>query len=44
MDDSGDSNYTAKVADFGLSRQADNDFYRMSAQSKVPIRWTGTVC
>jgi len=36
-----DSAYTAKVADFGLSRRTDNDYYRSSVGGALPLRWTG---
>jgi len=29
-----------KVADFGLSRQMDNDYYRASSSGAIPLRWT----
>ena len=35
-----DSAYTCKVADFGLSRRMDNDYYRASASGAIPLRWT----
>ena len=34
------SAYTCKVADFGLSRRMDNDYYRASASGAIPLRWT----
>ncbi len=30
--------YIVKVADFGLSRSIDEEYYRQS-QSKIPVRW-----
>lgn len=35
-----DSAFSAKVADFGLSRRMDNHYYRTSAAVAVPLRWT----
>ena len=35
-----DSAYTCKVADFGLSRRMDNDYYRASGAGALPLRWT----
>lgn len=31
---------SCKVADFGLSRRMDNDYYRASSGGAVPLRWT----
>ena len=37
-----DSNFAAKIADFGLSKEVDDnsEYYRANMNAVVPIRWT----
>ena len=35
-----DGDLTPKIADFGLSRETEEDFYTMRKGGKVPVRWT----
>ena len=35
---------TVKISDFGLARQATNDFYVMNSSSTIPVRWEALEC
>jgi serine/threonine protein kinase len=39
LQDEGRGNYTVKVSDFGLSREAADDYYTAS-NSRFPVKWT----
>ena len=35
-----DKDLTPKITDFGLSRETEEDFYRVQTGGKIPVRWT----
>eukprot|EP01137_Pigoraptor_chileana_P030836 Opistho-2@17850 len=35
-----DSDGTCKIADFGLARQLDSDYYVSTSSQKIPVKWT----
>ena len=35
-----DKDLTPKITDFGLSREMENNLYRVQTDAKIPIRWT----
>ena len=35
-----DKDLTPKITDFGLSRETEEDFYRVRTGGKIPVRWT----
>ena len=35
-----DSDLTPKIADFGLSRETEENFYNVKSGGKIPVRWT----
>ena len=35
-----DKDLTPKITDFGLSRETEEDFYRVHTGGKIPVRWT----
>ena len=35
-----DTDLTAKIADFGLSRETEEDIYNVKTGGKIPVRWT----